>query len=288
MRQGNRRVPERFIRQPGAPGARRIAAVPAGAIPIEAELPAGGLLLDTLAQLVARHGAESACLALSGGGFGPFGYVIPALSPDASHAAFYSAPRRPPGITRIEAGAITVGWRDGKPFFHCHALWTEADGTPGCGHVLPEETVIAAPIRATGAALVGARFDATQDEETGFKLFSPVATGTTLPPRAIPGVALRLAPNQDLVRTLEKAAAEARLGRAAVRGGVASTIGARFADAPPIQGFATELLVTHGIVGEASALDIAIVDLEGHIGQGRLAAGDNPVLMTFEGFLEAI
>jgi predicted DNA-binding protein with PD1-like motif len=281
-------VPERFIRQPGTPGARRIASVPAGAIPIEAELPAGGLLLDTLAELVARHGAESACLALGGGGFGPFGYVIPALSPDASHAAFYSAPSRPPGVTRLDAAAITVGWRDGKPFFHCHALWTEADGTRGCGHVLPEETVIAVPIHATGAALIGARFDAAQDEETGFRLFSPVATGTALPARAIPGVALRLAPNQDLVRTLEKAAAEARLGRAAVRGGVASTIGARFADAPPIEGFATELLVTRGIVGEASALDIAIVDLEGHIGQGRVLAGDNPVLMTFEGFLEAI
>jgi predicted DNA-binding protein with PD1-like motif len=281
-------MPERFIRQPGAPGPRRIAAVPAGAIPVEVELPASGLLLDTLAELIARFGAESACLTLAGGGFGPFGYVIPALSPDASHAAFYSAPRRPPGTTRLEAGAITVGWRDGTPFFHCHALWTEADGTLGCGHVLPEETVIAAPIRASGAALVGARFEARQDEETGFKLFSPVATGTAPPARAIQGVALRLAPNQDLVRTLEKAAAEARLGRAAVRGGVASTIGARFADAPPISGFATELLVTRGIVGDTTALDIAIVDLDGHIGQGRVVAGDNPVLMTFEGFLEAI
>ena len=279
---------ERFIRQPGAPGPRRIAAVAAGAIPVEAELPAGGRLLDTVSELVARHGAESACLALTGGGFGPFGYVIPALSPDATHAAFYSAPRRPPGITRLDVGAITVGWRDGAPFFHCHALWTEVDGTLGCGHVLPEETFIAAPIRATGAALVGARFKAAQDEETGFKLFSPVATGTRLPAHAIPGVALRLAPNQDLVRTLEKAAAEARLGRAAVRGGVASTIGARFADAPPIVGFATELLVTRGIVGDASELDIAIVDLEGSIGTGRVVVGENPVLMTFEGFLEAI
>ncbi len=279
---------ERFIRQPGAPRPRRIAAVAAGAIPVEAELPPGGLLLDTVAELVARHGAESACLALAGGGFGPLGYVIPALSPDASHAAFYSAPRRPTGITRLDAAAITVGWRDGAPFFHCHALWTEADGKLGCGHVLPEETVIAAPIRATGAALLGARFEATQDEETGFRLFSPVATGTRPPARAIPGLALRLAPNQDLVRALENAAVEARLGRAAVRGGVASTIGARFADAPPIAGFATELLVTRGIVGDASELDIAIVDLEGSIGSGRVVAGDNPVLMTFEGFLEAV
>lgn len=164
----------------------------------------------------------------------------------------------------------------------------EADGTVGCGHVLPGETVIAAPIRATGAALIGARFEATQDEETGFRLFSPIGTGTAVPARAIPGAALRLAPNQDLVRTLETAAREADLGRAAVRGGVASTIGARFAGAVPITGFATELLVTRGTVGDVSALDIAIVDLDFRIGQGRLLADDNPVLMTFEGFLEAI
>ncbi len=262
--------------------------MPASAIPVDVELPAGRLLLDTLAELAARLGAESACLALSGGGFGPFGYVIPAPSPDASHAAFYSAPRRPPGMTRLDAAAITLGWRDGEPFFHCHALWTEADGGVGCGHVLPEETVIAAPIRATGAALVGARFEAMQDEETGFRLFSPVATATVVPARATPGVAVRLAPNQDLVRALETAVGAARLGRAAVRGGVASTIGARFADAAPIDGFATELLVTRGTVGDVSALDIAIVDLDFQIRRGRLLADDNPVLMTFEGFLEAI
>lgn len=281
-------MPERFIRQPGLPGPRRIAAVSAGAIPVEAEIHAGGRLLDAIAELITGCGGESACLTLTGGGLGPFGYVIPALSPDARHAAFYSAPRRPPGVSRLETGAITLGWRDGSPFFHSHALWTEADGTRGCGHVLPEETFVAETIRASGVAIIGARFEAMQDEETGFRLFSPVATSTPLRKGAKPGVALRLAPNQDLVRTLETVALTARLGEAAVRGGVASTIGARFADAPPISGFATELLVTRGTVGAASAIEIAIVDLDGTIGQGRLVAGDNPVLMTFEGFLEAL
>ena len=280
-------MPERTIRQPGPPSATRIVAVPAGAVAVDTELPKGALLLDALADLVRRHGAESGCFALTGGAFGPFGYVIPALSPDATHAAFYSAPRRPPGATRLEAGAVTVGWRDGAPFFHCHALWIQADGTRGCGHVLPEETFVAAPIHVTGATLIGARFEATQDPETGFKLFVPCATGTRPPAHAAPGVALRLAPNQDLVRTLERAATEAGLGQARVRGGVASTIGARFTNAKPITGFATELLVTAGRIGPESSLDIAIVDLDGHIGKGRLAAGDNPVLMTFEGFLEA-
>jgi predicted DNA-binding protein with PD1-like motif len=40
---------------------------------------------------------------------------------------------------------MTLGERDGAPFFHCHALWTEAGGRAGGGHILPEETVVAEP-----------------------------------------------------------------------------------------------------------------------------------------------
>lgn len=277
--------PERRIRQPGPPAPERVAAVPAGAVAIAATLPAGPRLLDALATLVAESGAESACLHLSGGALGPFAYVIPALSPDGSQAAFYSGTRRPPGETRLEAAAVTVGVRDGAPFFHCHALWTEPGGTAGCGHVLPDETAIAAPIAVRGTGLVGARFEVGPDPETGFSLFTPRPTATAPPAGAPRCLALRLAPNQDLVETLEQAAATAGFRRATVQGGVASTIGARFTQAPPIEGFATELLVRHGVVGDDSAIDIAIVDLHGTIGEGRLVRGDNPVLMTFEGVL---
>ncbi len=267
-------------------------AVPAGALPVDAMLPAGGRLLDALAALLAAVPAEAACLTLEGGAFGPFAYVIPALAPDASHAAFYSGTFRPPGATRVEAGAVTLGLRDGKPFFHCHALWTEADGRRGCGHVLPDETMIQRPIRAHGAAVVGARFVVCPDAETGFSLFMPQATGTAPPAAAHPALAIRLAPDQDLIGALEATGRAAGFARAVVRGGVASVVGARFVDAPPVPGFATEMLVRRGAVrcrdtaGAATALDIAIVDLHGTIGEGRLSAGDNSVLMTFEGVLE--
>ena len=77
-----------------------------------------------------------------------------------------------------------------------------------------------------------------------------------------------------------------------MRGGVASLVGARFADGPPLDGFATEMLVRQGEIAcaagaGASALDVAIVDLHGTIREGRLVAGDNPVFITFEGLLEA-
>jgi predicted DNA-binding protein with PD1-like motif len=272
----------RSIRQPGPPATERILAVPCGTLPIDVMLPAGVRLLDALWTTL--DGAESACLTLSGGAFGPFAYVIPSLPPDPTHAAFYSDTFRPPGASHIDAAAVTLGLRDGQPFFHCHALWTEADGRQGCGHVLPDETMIHTPIHARGVAMFGARFEVQPDPETGFSLFTPKTTGTQPPSNTQPGVALRLAPNQDLTAALETVARAAGFAHAAVQGGVASLIGARFADAPPVAGYATEMLIRRGTVSPTE-LDIAIVDLHGTIGTGRLIAGDNPVLMTFEGLL---
>ena len=42
---------------------------------------------------------------LKGGALGPFAYVMPALSKDGDHAAFYSDTFRPAGITRPKMGA---------------------------------------------------------------------------------------------------------------------------------------------------------------------------------------
>ncbi len=260
-------------------------------MPIEATLPAGSLLLDALHALLADE-FDSACLTLSGGSLGPFAYVIPACSPDADHAAFYSATFRPPGQTRFETGTVTVGFREGQPFFHCHGLWTEADGRRGCGHVLPDETVIASPIRVRGAGIIGARFEVHPDKETGYSLLTPRATSSPRPEGACPAIALRLAPNQDIITALEQAGAHAGFDRAVIVGGVGSTIGAHFTAAPPITGYATELLVRKGAVrcngqGAPTELDVVIVDLDGSIGEGRLVAFDNPVLITFEGVLQA-
>lgn len=132
----------------------------------------------------------------------------------------------------------------------------------------------------------------TPDPETGFSLFMPRATGTRPPEGARPAFALRLAPGQDLTETLERIGREAGFARALVQGGVASIVEARFIDARPLHGFATELLVRRGLIAcgcEAgtSEIDVAIVDYHGDIREGRLVVGDNPVLMTFEGLLEA-
>ena len=262
----------RTVRQPGPVAAERCVAIPVSSLPIEATLPAGFLLLDALHALLADR-FDSACLTLTGGALGPFAYVMPAESPDADHAAFYSDTFRPAGESRFEAGTVTVGFRQGQPFFHCHALWTEADGHRGCGHVLPDETVVASPIQVRGAGIAGARFEVHPDSETGYSLLTPRPTGAPHLPRGRRAIALRLAPNQDLVTALQETGARAGFDRAVVAGGVGSTIGARFASNPPIEGFATELLVRSSDIrcrdsGKPTELDIVIVDLEGSIGGG--------------------
>jgi predicted DNA-binding protein with PD1-like motif len=189
---------------------------------------------------------------------------------------------------------MTLGVRDGAPFFHCHGLWREADGKTSGGHMLPEETFVAAPFEVEAFGIEGAVFAAEADPETNFKLFGPVpdkARGAATTSRAF---ALRLRPNQDFAGCLEAFCRERDIARARIRGGVGSTIGARFADGGVIEPFATELAITSGTIAPGAggaleaALDVALIDYTGGIGEGRLVRGDNPVLMTMELVVEAV
>jgi predicted DNA-binding protein with PD1-like motif len=106
--------------------------------------------------------------------------------------------------------------------------------------------------------------------------------------------ALRLRPNQDFASSLEGFCRAQGITRARIRGGVGSTIGARFVGGSVIEPFATELAITSGSIalGKSEALeatlDIALIDYTGGIGEGRLIRGDNPVLMTMELVLEVL
>ena len=272
----------RSIRQPGPALAPRAIVLPAMLHPIDLMLPVGGLLLDALRDALGAWGFRSGAFTLAGGGFAPFGYVIPALSPDATRAAWYSAPRRPAGITRLEQGALTFGLRDGAAFFHCHATWHEADGARRGGHILPEEAVIASPIHLSGVALSGAGFAVSDDGETGFRLFAPAAMDAVA--GGHPGLVVRLRPNQDITQALDAIAQGAGYPKAVLRGGVGSIIGARFDDAPASDVPFTEMFIRSG--GAGTGLDIAMVDVEERLHEGVLTRGDNPVLMTLEAVLD--
>lgn len=257
-------------------------------------LPAGLPLLEAARRGFADAGFAGGVLNMRGGALGPFAYVMPALSKTADHAAFYSDTFRPNGITRIRMGAMTLGMRDGAPFFHCHALWREADGRVNGGHILPEETVVAEPFEVDAFGIDGATFLAEPDAETGFKLFGPVAREAAGARDTVRAFALRLRPNQDFAGALEGFCRQRGILQARIRGGVGSIIGARFVDGSSLVPFATELAIGAGTIAPGGSgapeaqLDIALVDYLGGLAEGRLVRGDNPVLMTMELALEVL
>jgi hypothetical protein len=145
----------RRIAQPGPPTAERIQwwrRGPRFLLHAEAGLP----LLEAARRGFAAEGFAGGTLNFGAGRSARFAYVMPALSRTGENAAFYSDTFRPAGTTRLKVGAMTLGERDGAPFFHCHALWSEADGTPGGGHILPEETVVAEAFEVDAFGIDGA------------------------------------------------------------------------------------------------------------------------------------
>lgn len=284
----------RSIKQPGSPAAERIQWVEARGRAFAFTLQAGLPLLEAARRGFAAEGFAGGALNFRRGALGPFAYVMPALSKTGDNAAFYSDMVRPAGVTRTRLGSMTLGMRDGAPFFHCHGLWTEADGKASGGHMMPDETIVAEPFEVEAFGVDGAMFVAEPDPETNFKLFGPVSAESTGARTTSRAFALRLRPNQDFAACLEAFCRTRGIARAKIHGGVGSTIGARFTDGGITEPFATELAIVAGTIvpgasgGHEAALDVALIDYTGGLAEGRLVRGDNPVLMTMELVLEAL
>src|SRR5437763_7163004 len=212
----------RRIEQPGPPVAERIQCVEARGRAFSFTMERGIPLLEAARRGFAAAGFAGGVLNMRGGALGPFAYVMPALSKTPEHAAFYSDTFRPAGVTRLKMGAMTLGERDGAAFFHCHALWTEAGGRAGGGHILPEETTVAEPFVVEAFGIDGAVFKAEPDPETNFKLFGPVRSATSGAAMTSRAFALRLRPNQDFAGALEGFCRERGIARATLHGGVGS------------------------------------------------------------------
>jgi predicted DNA-binding protein with PD1-like motif len=285
----------RRIQQPGPAVPARIQWAEARGRAFAFTLQAGLPLLEAARRGFAAEGFASGTLRSQGGALGPFAYVMPALAKTPEHAAFYSDTFRPAGVTRLKMVAMTLGTRDDAPFFHCHGLWTEADGRVNGGHILPEEAVVAEPFVVEAFGIDGAAFVSEPDSETNFRLFGPASMAPKGNAKTMRrAFALRLRPNQDFAGALESFCRDRGITRARIHGGVGSTIGARFTDGQVVEPFATELVISSGEVapGEGgkleAAIDIALVDYTGGLAEGRLRRGDNPVLMTMELVLEVL
>lgn len=272
----------REIRHPGPVADCRHSVARAVPVALDFTLPAGVTVQDGLVQGVAAVGCASAWLDLDPGRLDPFVFVMPALSPDGAHAAWYSDPVAPEGGVQLRRAGAMVGWRDGAGFVHCHGLWADHSGAEAMGHMLCDAAVVAAPLRVRGIGLRGARLVSREDPETRFRLFTAeggCAQGSAL--------VVTLRPNQDVGTALAAIAAAHGLGPARVHG-LGSLNGARFEDAPPMHSVASEFLVCAGRIAAGRAmLEVAIVDIDGRIHRGRLRPGENPVCVTCEFVLTA-
>src|SRR5436190_9331478 len=108
----------RHIVQPGPPAPERVQWVEARGRAFSFTLQAGLPLLEAARRGFAAEGFAGGVLNFANGALGPFAYVIPALSKTGENAAFYSETFRPKGMTRTKLGSMTLGMRDGAPFFH--------------------------------------------------------------------------------------------------------------------------------------------------------------------------
>ncbi|MCK8785295.1 DNA-binding protein [Roseomonas sp. NAR14] len=278
--------PRQPVRQPG-PAARVRVESAAGRLRTARFLAAPGpTLVGAMAGPLAAAGIRGGAVDLAGLRLRPFAYVMPAPSPDAHHAAYYSETFRVADGVTVEQGTATFGSRDGAPFLHAHALWRDAAGRAGAGHILPLDTGLAAPgtVSAWGVAEAGMR--ALPDPETNFTLFHPVPDGDAATEGD--GVLGRLRPGVDLVEGIEALCRRHGAARATVRSGIGSLVGAAFEDGRRVETVPTEFLVRHGRVAPdgrgapRAAIEIVLVDEAGGIHAGRPLRGGNPVLICAE------
>jgi predicted DNA-binding protein with PD1-like motif len=284
----------RHIAHPGIPDSQRIFYVPSSARTLQGSLSTGQTLLRAVTELTEAQGVKSGAFTLNGGAFDSFSYVMPALSKTPEHAVYFSDTFFVEGQVALETATVTYGLKEGRPWLHSHAVWIEPSGRRHCGHLLPDQIIVAAPIALSGIALDTAAFTVCSDAETHFSLFMPLVDGAqVLHPKTSAtqhqtAYALRLAPNIDFCTALEDFCRAHEIERATIFGGVGSTVGAVFQDGSVVEPFVTELLIRSGRIvsgpqGHALAeLDVAMVDYKGGISEGRLARGSNPILVTAE------
>lgn len=282
----------RQIHHPGPVAPERVTAALGLSVPLRFTLEPGNAVDVAIAKGLAASGCRGGFVSLKGGRCEPFRYVMPAASPDADHAAWYSETYEPAGGVSIERACAIVGIRDDKPFLHCHGIWKTSDG-PRMGHMLAPISTVTEPIEVQGIGVREATFRGTPDQETNFTLFEPVqiteVQAGMLGPHAL---LAKVRPNQDIGAAIEGICSSYGIRRANVYG-IGSLNGVRFTDGSQVESHATEVLIQSGTVASTEGhprarLVVDVVDMEGTISSGELVHGDNPVCVTFELVVEVL
>lgn len=263
----------RTLQHPGPRAGARFTALPCHAEPVDLQLTAGIPFDQAVVRAFAQAGFTAGYLKLSRAAFSYISYVIPAPAPGDGRAAWYSRTYTMQTATVTEAG-LHLGIKDGAPFLHCHGLWSEADGPIRMGHLLSPDSVLENDITAQGWGLTGAELMVQPDPETGFDLFTPVATATPDHPNAR---LCTLRPNEDPHALLAQAAAGERFRIE----GIGSLVNTQFDD-QRLTSYATEVLLQSGHVNGDVTINAASVGFNGTPMTGRLTPHENRICITAE------
>ncbi len=264
----------------GPRGVQRVFWGAADLRPVAGTLRAGENICAGLGRIFAEAGCRGGVTSFDGVRCDPLIYVGPAESRDPDYAAYYSDQFRADSHQPIRGSSVTVGLRDGAPFFHCHGQWL-VGGQPVMGHLLPHDTVVAADCPITGLGAPDNAFVTRFDPETNFPLFHPEHEGGQGN-----GVLIRLAPEEDVVSAIEAVAAAAGIGSGRIHG-VGSICEPHFQGQGRIPTPITEVRIDAGHLREGRAeIDVSHVDTGWITHRGRLVRGLNPVGVTFELLLE--
>lgn len=282
----------RHVKQPGPIDPVRIESHSAPLLQGQIELKPGTILMETLAEQLGALGLRAAALDLSGMVLGPMQFVMPTYSSSEEHVAFYSDTFKREGPIAIEEGAATYGSRDGSPFLHGHLLWHDAEGRQCGGHVLPGNSIIAAPGHIGFKGCKEVAMATCFDPETNFTLFGPVAEKEDLEMDDGDLIVAKIRPNEDLIDAIETVCRRHGVEKARFASLIGSTVGARFEDGLVIDSVPTEILALDGGITRRTdgsydvALELGLIDAVGKIHRGRPRRGENPVLICVELFLE--
>jgi predicted DNA-binding protein with PD1-like motif len=282
----------RHLRHPGPALDARVEVVSGRGYVLTLALEAGLTLHEAIARPLLARGIESAALAFGAMRLDPLVYYLPSVVEGPYLRFWYSEGQKPEGGGRVEMAHASFGRRDGAPFVHCHGIWLEADGQWHGGHVVPTESVLAAPVEVRVAVLPDAALLSEHDAETEYQLFHPVPVASGSAPEDGPRMTFaRVKPNQDLTEAVEAVCRQAGYASASVHG-LGSLIGARFTDGTVLEDQGSEILLMGGRVRSGAGgmpraeLDICFSGFSGLASRGRLLPGENPVCITFELLIE--
>lgn len=266
---------------PGPRASQRVQARRAHLRPLTGMLPAGQSVMQGVGDVFAQAGCKGGILWLDGVVLDPMRFVLPALSTDGLHAAWYSGTHAPTGRWTIRSSTATVGWKDGAPFLHCHGIWSGGED-PTMGHLLPFDAIVAQDAEVRGIGAPDCWFESLPCAETAFTLFTPRGD----PDKKGQGLFVRILPGEDVVTAIEAVALRHGIRDGRVYG-VGSIDHIRFAEGHRVDCLATELRLDGArLAGGQAHIPIEVVDIHGHISTGTLTRGDNPVGVTLELIIE--